>query len=160
MGPEREQERAVARAPQLDVVVPARTGDPNPVRGEGDVVDLFLVAEEPAHGLGAGRRRPEIDGEIVAGGHEPFDDGIVHRPGFLKPRERLGELVFGGDGNGRRVIVVGGTEGEVGGECEVVDPMSVGGKGLGQGAIMRVPDFDSLVVGGCIYLSSAAPPYA
>lgn len=90
MRPEREQERPVARAPQLDVVVPAGARDQPAVRREGDVVDLFLVADEPAHGLGAGRRRPEIDGEIVAGRHEPFDNGAVHRRGFLKPRARLG----------------------------------------------------------------------
>lgn len=55
------------------------------------------------------------------------------------------------------MVVVGGAEDEVRGEGEVVDPVGVGGEGVGEGAGAGGPDFDGLVVRGRVYASGAAP---
>ena len=47
----REEEFTVAGIPQFDVVVEAGAGDVEAVWGEGDVVDLLLVAEEAGDGF-------------------------------------------------------------------------------------------------------------
>ena len=58
-------EGAGTSIPQLDVVIEAAAGDHEAIGGEGDMVDLFLVAEEAGEGFdsglflgGQGRRGP------------------------------------------------------------------------------------------------------
>lgn len=82
------------------------------------------------------------------------------RGGFFEAR--LGFEEFGGwvrrDGAG--VVVVGGAEDEVGGECEVVHPVRVCREGLREGAVIGIPDFDRFVVRGAVDFAGAAPSHA
>lgn len=126
MAPESEQEGAVAGVPQLDVIVPARAGDQHPVRGEGYVVDLLLVAKQTAHRFVAGRWCPEVNCTVVASCDEALDDRIVDCGGFFEAGKCFFQFGFSSDRGGRSMVVVGGAEDKVGGKGKVVDPMSVG----------------------------------
>lgn len=55
------------------------------------------------------------------------------------------------------MVVVGGSENEVRGEGEMVDPVGVRGEGADQSAFGRVPKFDGFVVGGGIDGASPTP---
>lgn len=151
-------EGAVEGAPDLDLVVEAGRSNVLAGRGEGDVRDGFPVAEEAGDGF---RRalggRPEEDCEVVARGHEALGNLAVGRRGFLEAVFCLGEFFRVGGGDGAGVVVVGGAQDELGGEGEVVDPVSVGGEGADEGAFGGVPEFDGFVVGGGVDCSGAAP---
>lgn len=162
VAPQRAQELAVAGAPQFDVVVEAARGDEAAVRGEGDVVDLLLVAEEAGDGLGEGERVPEEDGAVVAGGHEAFAErggrgGGGCGCGFLPAAACEGSAGFGRGGWGGGVVEVAGAQDEVGREREVVHPMRVAGQVGELRARRRVPHFHRLVVGGGEDGAGAAP---
>lgn len=97
------EEGAGGGVPELDVVVEGRRGDEGAGRGEGDVVDLFLVAEEPGDGFdccgvagGSGRRGPEVDGAVVGGGDETFSEGVVDGCGRFEPLFCFGHLLVVG----------------------------------------------------------------
>lgn len=158
------EEGAGGGVPELDVVVEGGGGDEGAGRGEGDVVDLFLVTEEPGHGFdccgvagGGGRRGPEVDGAVIGGGDEAFGEGAVDGCGGLEPLFCFGQLLVVGWGDGAGVVVVGGSENEVRGEGEMVDPVGVRGEGADQSAFGRVPKFDGFVVGGGIDGASPTP---
>lgn len=155
---QRGDESAVARAPQLDGVVEAAAGDEGAVRGEGHVVDLFLVAEQAGDGFGVvGGRVPEVDCEVVACGDEAFGDAAVDGGGCLVALARFCGFLRWGGGDVACVVVVGGAEDEVGGEGEVVDPVGVRGEGGDQGAFGGVPQFYGFVVRGRVDGACAAP---
>ena len=143
---ERVDELPVARVPYLDVVVEGGARDEQPVGRERDVIDLLLVTQEPRDGFGARGGRPEIHGEIVAGGDEALDDLAVDGRRFLEALPGFGDLGFGRGGNVAGVVVVGGAEDEVCAEREVVHPVRVRGEVVCQRARGCVPDFDGLVV--------------
>ena len=112
------------------MVVPAAGGDGETVWAERYVVDLLLVAEEPGEGFGAGGGAPEVHCEVVGGGDEAFSDLAVDGCGCLESGEGFGNFAFLGLGNFAGVVVVGGSEDEVCGEGEVVDPVCVRGEGM------------------------------
>lgn len=55
------------------------------------------------------------------------------------------------------MVVVCGTKDEVGGECEVVDPMGMCSEIVCQGTIIGVPYFDGLVTGRGVDEACATP---
>lgn len=128
MSSECGDEFPIARIPKLDCVVEARGSNDGTVRGEGDVVDLFLVAVQAGDRLGGGQWVPEVDCEVVACGDETFSDAVIYNCGFFVSFFRFCGLGFVGGGDVASVVVVGGAEDEVGGEGEVVDPVGVGGE--------------------------------
>lgn len=98
MSSERSHELARPPFPDLDGVVEPGRGDPPAVGGEGDVVDLLLVACEAGEGFlrrGAGREGggclvgPEKERVVVGTGDQRFG---VRGDQVLVPREseRLG----------------------------------------------------------------------
>lgn len=157
---ERVDELPVAGVPKLDMVIEGGARDKEPVRREGDVVDLLLVAQEPREGLDARGGRPEIHGEIVAGGDEALDDLAIDGRRFLKAVLGFGDLGFGRGGDVAGVVVVGGAEDKVRAEGEVVHPVRVRGEVVCQGARGRVPDFDGLVPRRGVDEAGAAPAHA
>lgn len=137
MATQRGDEFPVARVPQFHAVVEARGCDAGAVRRERDVQDLFLVAEEAGNGFDRrvggrvdGCGVPEEDRVVVGRGEEFF-----HQLAFVASRGLEAgfcflDLFFRGRGHLACVVVVGGAEGEVGGESQMVDPVCVGGEGV------------------------------
>ena len=110
------------------MVVEAGAGDVNAVRGEGDVVDLFAVAEQAGKGFVVGGGGfPEVHGAVIASGSETFDDLAIGSGGFLEAYFRSCDFLVFRWGNGASVVVVGGAKDRLGGEGQVVDPMGVRG---------------------------------
>lgn len=128
------EESAGGGVPQLDMVVEGGGGDESTGGGEGDVVDLFLVAEEAGEGFDGrvagvrGGRRPQVDCAIVRGGDEAFDEGVVDCCGGFEPLFCFCRFLGVGCGDAAGVVVVGGSEDEVSGEGEMVYPVCVGGQ--------------------------------
>ena len=157
---ERIDELPIARVPQLDMVIEGRARDEEPVRRERDVIDLFLMPEQPRDGLDTGRGRPEIHGEVVAGSNEALDDLALDSRRFLEVVLGFGQLSVGRGGDVARVVVVGGAQHEVGAQCEVVHPVRVRGQAVCQRARGRVPDFDGLVARRGVDEAGPAPAHA
>lgn len=58
------------------------------------------------------------------------------------------------------MVVVGRPERKVSRESEVIDAVGMGGKSLDQGAVLRIPDLDRLVVRGRVHLPGSTPSHA
>lgn len=157
---EREEEFPVPSGPQLDMVVPCRGRQEVAVGREADLVDLLLVARHARHGLVATEGCPEEEGAVFRSGCQALDDFAVDGGSLFEARFRFCEFFFWRGGHFTRVVVVRGSEDEVGGESEMVHPMRVAGQCVDEGAVLGVPHFDGLVVRGGVYSSCASPFYA
>ena len=157
---ERVDKLPIARVPQLNMVIEGRARNKEPVGRERDVIDLFLVPEQPREGLDTDARRPQIHREVVAGGDEALEDLAVDRSRFLEAVLGFGDLGFGRGGDVAGVVVVGGAEHKVRAERQVVHPVRVRGEVVCQGAGGRVPDFDGFVARRGVDETGAAPAHA
>ena len=134
MRAEREQELPVRGVPELDVVVESGRCDELPIGREGDVVDLLLVAEQAGDRLCCDGRMPEVYSEIVASGNKALHDFTSDSSSCLEARAGFGNFLDIGGGYDAGMIMVGGTEDEVGGKGEMVDPVSMSCQGTDEGA--------------------------
>ena len=111
---QRRDELPVPCIPEFHVVVEARAGDEQAIRRKRDVVDLLLVAEEAGDGFGRRGWLPDVHCEIVGGGDEAFDGDVVDGSGFVEAGFRFLSLFGVGGRDGAGVVMVGGSEDEVG----------------------------------------------
>lgn len=131
MALERIQEFPIPCVPEFDVVIEGGTSNEEAVRGESDVVDLLLVAEEASERFRACRGRPEIHRKVVAGGNEAFHNLPINGSGFFEALFGFGDFGGGVWRDGACVVMVRGAEHEVGAQGEVVHPVRVRGEVVG-----------------------------
>ena len=90
----------------------------------------FLMPVEAGEGFGLLGRFPYIYSVVLAGCGESFNYLVVDGCGLFEAFFGLCDLAFFRGGNFACVVVIGGSEDEVCGKSEMVDPVSVGGERL------------------------------